>query len=280
MRETRAFILLILIALAIAACGGDDSGIPVLNPDFYVNPTIGSDSNVGSYVLPFKTITYAMAMAAAGNVVMAEPGTYDAANGETFPIRIASGVTLVGDELFKGAGPIQTVISGMGNFGAGEAAVVTGEGSTIAGFFITTGDVSTFDTGAVFVNATHVKVRNNTLTASYQGLFSDNGPADVRVQGNVIRYNDIGVRLSYTGMDLGGGAAESPGLNQIRCNTTTDIYMAVDEPGKPAYARNNDWDHAPPDESSTPSAGLDIYIKYIGNTIDTTGAYSSVLLCT
>jgi hypothetical protein len=280
MRAMRTFMLIALAAAALAACGNGDPAIPILYPDMYVDPIAGDDSNDGSYVLPYKTIKAAMANATRGDIIQAEPGTYDAANGEAFPIRVVNGVTLVGNEAARGEGPVKTVIEGMGSFNllGDEAAVVLGEDSTIAGFLISTNTLS-IDTGAVYVNTTGVTVRNNTLTGSHWGIFSDSGPDTVRVQGNIIKSNEYGVDLRHIGMDLGGGPAGSAGRNQISCNTQNDVYMAVNNPGNPAYAMNNYWDHTPPSVSETSSPGLDIYIKYTGNTIETTGANLSPGFC-
>jgi nitrous oxidase accessory protein NosD len=274
MRAKRAFILIAMAAIALGACGSSDT--PVFYADFYVNPVIGNDNWDGSFPQPFKTITKAMAVAAFGNIVRAEPGTYEAPD-ETFPIRISNGVTLVGDEAARGEGPIPTVIEGMGSFNASgdEAAVVTGENSTIAGFLVRTTDTATVDTGAVYINATGVTVRNNTLMDSFWGLFSDNGPNTVMVQDNIIKSNTYGVDLRHTGMDLGGGAAGSTGGNHFICSSNNDIYFGLSS-GTAADARSNYWDHRPPTEGLL--ATDDIYNKY-GHTLDITGFTLSLYAC-
>jgi len=268
MRAIRACIL-IALAAGLWACGGSGPATSTLYPDIYVNPTIGSDiTGDGSYIQPFRSITAAMANAQSGDVVKAEEGTYGAPH-ETFPIRVTDGVALIGDEASRGS---LTVIEGMGSFGSGEAALVPGDNTMVAGFLIRTNDISNTSSGALYINTTGVVVRNNTLTGSYWGLFSDNGPGTVKVQGNIIKDNEFGVDLRHTGMDLGGGAGGSTGLNHFVCSATYDIYLAVDG----AMARNNYWDNPSPFYNGV---GNDIYVKYVGNTIDTTGASQSTYAC-
>lgn len=63
---------------------------------YYVNSKTGNDSTgTGAETKPFKTITAAVNRARSGDTVMVESAnTYDAANGEIFPIRLKSGMTL------------------------------------------------------------------------------------------------------------------------------------------------------------------------------------------
>ncbi len=53
-------------------------------------------TGTGCINLPFKTITHGLTMADAGMKVIAQPGIYDQANGETFSIAIPESVALVG----------------------------------------------------------------------------------------------------------------------------------------------------------------------------------------
>jgi parallel beta-helix repeat protein len=69
----------------------------------YVNPQTGSDGpELGSNVMPFKTISYAMSRAQAGQIIQLAYGTYSTATGEKFPIRVRPNVTLRGEEATKG----------------------------------------------------------------------------------------------------------------------------------------------------------------------------------
>lgn len=71
----------------------------------YVNPQTGSDRpDQGSNIAPFKTITYAISRAQAGQIIQLAYGTYSSATGEKFPIRVHLNVTLRGNETEKGKG--------------------------------------------------------------------------------------------------------------------------------------------------------------------------------
>jgi len=79
----------------------------------FVNPVSGNDSAPGTQAAPFKTLTRALTQAASGSTIQLVNGTYSDASGETFPLVIPAGVTVVGNEANKGNG-IQ--ITGSGRF--------------------------------------------------------------------------------------------------------------------------------------------------------------------
>ncbi|WP_068819262.1 S-layer homology domain-containing protein [Phormidesmis priestleyi] len=74
------------------------------SPILYVNPTSGSDSAAGSQSAPFKTIARALQQVRSGTTIQLASGTYSTASGETFPLFIPSGVTVLGNESNKGNG--------------------------------------------------------------------------------------------------------------------------------------------------------------------------------
>ncbi|MBW4665938.1 MAG: DUF1565 domain-containing protein [Cyanomargarita calcarea GSE-NOS-MK-12-04C] len=80
---------------------------------FYVNPISGSDTNAGSQQAPFKTIAFALKQAASGTKIQLADGSYNAASGEVFPLIVAAGVIVIGNEPNKGAG---ILIEGSGNY--------------------------------------------------------------------------------------------------------------------------------------------------------------------
>jgi hypothetical protein len=55
------------------------------------------DAGTGSINLPLKTITHALTIADSGMTVLASPGIYSDAAGESYPLSIPSGVTLEGE---------------------------------------------------------------------------------------------------------------------------------------------------------------------------------------
>jgi hypothetical protein len=76
---------------------------------FFVDPSLGSDSNPGTAALPFKTIHKALSLnpLTIDSVVLA-PGVYSAASGELFPLS-------VGTVQIFGSGSAATTIVGAGN---------------------------------------------------------------------------------------------------------------------------------------------------------------------
>jgi parallel beta-helix repeat protein len=80
----------------------------------YVDPSTGNDANDGSSVAaPLRTITRALAIAPENTIVVLAAGTYSAASGEQFPLKMKSGVTLQGQPTDRGQ---SVVISGGGNY--------------------------------------------------------------------------------------------------------------------------------------------------------------------
>src|SRR3989440_683761 len=281
--------VIILAALALAACPGKKPPESTVQTIFYVS-TSGSDTNPGTQSSQFKTITHAMTKATrSGSTVYAAVGTYDVANGETFPITVPAGVLLIGDEANKGNGGSPTRIVGGGlapgaTAGSVGVAVLPGTGSTIAGFTITNNASFTDRRGLILGNST-VTLRNNTVTGATHkvgvyidastnhvitgnqivdnggssmgtGLAFSKGGAGSKVENNVITGNGFGVEYDVAGGDLGGGSAGSAGGNVISCNTQNDL-VSFAPTAITITAASNFWDHAP--VSSGPNAGDDIY---------------------
>jgi hypothetical protein len=296
----------LLAGVLSTACGGGGGSGGVV-ADWYVSATTGTDAGAGTQADPFQTITHALTVALSGQTVAVAPGTYDAANGETFPIVVPADVTLLGDEANKGDGPVDTHVLGGGlapppNVGGIlYAAVVLGSGAEVAGFRIQNvlpyvanqfpygvalpesnatlrdNTVELSEVGGVYAfnGASNLDVRENVIqiNVGFAGTgitFIGTGGAN-RVQGNVITENQYGVMLdSPTAADLGGGDAGSLGGNVISCNTGADLWVnAV----LTIAARDNFWDHVAPTSSTTvQTGGMDVYNGGGSATIDTTGA--------
>ena len=79
----------------------------------YVSVGSGRDNATGEANQPFRTLTQALAQVQSGTVLQIAPGTYSTATGETFPLRVPTGVTLQGVTQAGGEPPL---ISGGGNF--------------------------------------------------------------------------------------------------------------------------------------------------------------------
>src|SRR6267378_1763588 len=167
--------VIILAALALAACPGkknkkqEEGQHDDQNPSiYYVSASAGLDTNPGTQISKFKTITHAVSVATrSGSTVHVAPGIYDTPNNnEAFPIAVPAGVLLIGDETNKGGGSTPTSIVGGGvapGFPSTEGvALLPGTGSTIAGFTITNNNNSSFTVrrGLILGNST-VTLRNN-----------------------------------------------------------------------------------------------------------------------
>jgi hypothetical protein len=169
-----------------------------------VSASTRNDSNNGTPASPYKTITHALSLAMPGIPVIVLPGTYDAAtNGETFPLNIPAGVSLIGDETNKGNGTPATIVQGTGvvsgvkdnstTFSA-EAAFLPATGSTIAGFYVIGVSPSAGNSGELILietPVTNVTVRNNRLFSAQANGILEQAPGGNTITGNILASNGI-----------------------------------------------------------------------------------------
>ena len=86
----RAKVLVATLILSSAASAGDI---------WVAGDGVGSDaSGTGSPSLPYRTITFAMTQASAGDVIRVKTGDFDVDAGETFPILVKDQVSIIGQE--------------------------------------------------------------------------------------------------------------------------------------------------------------------------------------
>jgi hypothetical protein len=213
------------------------------------------------------------------------PGTYTTASGESFPLVVPEGTSLVGDEPNKGAGAVATKIASDFDGGAYPFQMVVDPkaGSTLAGFTLTVTGGETV--AAVSVTSDHVTIRNNSFVDNvasnalrFEGanygvvrgnvlkgtsnggfsaalIFRPNSSGNV-VEGNLFTANEFGLELdSPENVDFGGGDAGSAGNNELRCNTKNDVW--TNEQNFAFFGQNNRWDHFPP-TTGTAEDGTDI----------------------
>src|SRR2546425_944214 len=171
-------LVVILAALALAACPGKKGKKPDETPAVYYVSPAGSDGNPGTRSSPFKTISYAVRVATrSGTTVQVDPGTYNVANSETFPITVPAGVLLIGNETSKGGGT--SIVGGGGQAPGATAgfgvAILPRAGSTIAGFTITNDNPALSGRYGLFLNNSSVTLRNNTVTGATHkvGIYVD-----------------------------------------------------------------------------------------------------------
>jgi parallel beta-helix repeat protein len=154
----------------------------------YVDPSGGNDAGNGSQSAPFKTITQALKAATPNTVIVLAPGTYSAQSGETFPIRLKSGVTIQGDPRSRGK---QIVITGGGMFPSPTAstqniAILTADGAGLTGVTVTNSNPRGY---AVWVESSSPLIADNTLTGSTHDGVSVNGNSAPIIRGNHFKEN-------------------------------------------------------------------------------------------
>ncbi len=131
----------------------------------YVDAVKGNSAGPGNAQAPFKTITAALQAAVPGTVIQVQPGKYDEASGEVFPLTVRSGVTLQGDVNNRGK---DTLILGGGKFlsptVAGQVVgIVAQKGTTIQGLTISNPQKRGY---GIWVEGTDPTIHRNILTGS------------------------------------------------------------------------------------------------------------------
>ena len=162
------FLALALSFLAATALAG--------GPTVYVDADTGSDLNNGTQGTPFKTITHAIGFAGVGGTIYVNPGVYDAALGETFPITLNGFQRLEGDVANRGEGTTPTVIGGMGAYASPntvgqQTSVVAANGCTITGFRIAPPSYLVGHAGVVIHDVSAVVTENTFTDTNYAGVF-------------------------------------------------------------------------------------------------------------
>ncbi len=203
----------------------------------YVDAVNGSDiTGDGSSSFPWKTITHALSeMAGTGLNLYVAAGTYDQALGESFPIRMKSGISVLG------VGYTTTILSGIGSTG-----VVLFEGTA----FTTTTILSGFEIkgGAegILVNGVTVGGMAPTIQANRIISNSSYGIHNAAVFGQQINARITGNLIVNNGSDgvfissIRGVSLASPVLdgNTITNNGSSGIECFSTGSG---YPYNNDY---------------------------------------
>ncbi|WP_445638618.1 DUF1565 domain-containing protein [Nostoc sp. DSM 114161] len=154
----------------------------------YVNPMTGNDTNIGSKLSPFKSLTRALKVTKIPTIIHLASAIYSVASGEAFPLVIRGGVKVVGNEANKGAG---IVISGSGqyqspSFGMQNIALLLLENASILGVTVT--NTSAKGTG-IWIESGAPTLANNTLSnCGREGVFAT-GAAKPTILDNVFVQN-------------------------------------------------------------------------------------------
>ncbi len=193
----------------------------------YVNPSTGRDTNSGTQSAPFKTIYRALQQVSSGTTIQLNPGTYNAASGEAFPVVIPAGVILLGSETNKGSG---IVIEGSGTYNSPtfgrQNITIWMEAGELRGVTVT--NRASSGTG-VWVESTAPTIANNTFTNSVREGVYATGTAQPIVTDNVFVQNG-GNGISFVKNAKG----------EVRRNVfrATGYALAIGENSAPLVADN------------------------------------------
>lgn len=226
--------------------------IPASATVIYVNPVTGQDrAGAGvSAATPYKTITFALSQAQANTVIQLAPGNYSKDTGESFPLILKPGVTLIGNESAKGQG---TIITGGGfytsrTFARQDVTILADNNTTIAGLTVTNANQRGT---AVWVESSNPTIKNNTFTNSVrEGVFVT-GTGNPKIENNIFFKNGgNGVSLARSaqgeirnntfedtgfGLAIGGNSTPLVEGNQIRQNQDG---LFISESAKPILRKN------------------------------------------
>ena len=216
----------------------------------YVNPVTGNDANTGSRSDPLKTITRALKQAKTSTIIQLASGTYSTANGEVFPLVIAPGVLVVGNEANKGQ---ETIIAGSGEYQSSSFGIqnitllLLGDASLLG---MTVMNPAAKGTGA-WIESSIPTVANSTFKdCTREGIFItgnskpgivDNLFINNKVCGLVIAKNSKGEVLrngfqnNALGIAISDLAAPLVANNQLSANGTA---IALSRDAKPVLRRN------------------------------------------
>jgi len=241
-------------------CGdGLSSTFPVtVASPHYVNATTGSNTTGdGSLGKPWKTITYALQqMSGTGqHSIYVAAGTYNTTLGETFPLNMVNGVSLVG------AGNDVTVIYGESNQSVIKCVGITDAYTRIEGFTIKKGggtktgsyfyggglhisagsvlkvannkitennlNYSWGKGGGVYISQSSPHILGNTISSNYSNSFGDGAAIYVDsgtplIQGNIIDNNSDGYDDESGAVYLNGAAQLVN--NIISNNSSSGVY--------------------------------------------------------
>jgi parallel beta-helix repeat protein len=201
-------------------------------PRLYVNPSSGDDAGSGELQSPLRTLGTALRLVQPSQVIQLAMGFYrEGAGGETFPLRVPEGVTLLGDEPTKGRG---IVIEGNGthrsdSLGEQSSTLILGPEVQVRGITITNPIATGIwieGTGPIVANCTLLNCgREGILLATLATpLLRDNVFQGNRVCGLTLMRNSKGeiwgniCRQMPLGMALGEDSAPLLVKNLISAN--------------------------------------------------------------
>jgi parallel beta-helix repeat protein len=196
----------------------------------FVAPNGTDTTGAGTQAQPFRTITAALSTnPQSGTVIQLAPGTYNAENGEVFPIKLTPGIVLRGNSSNRGAG---ITISGGGKFisptfASQSIAMLAENDSTIDGITIANSNPRGY---ALWVESKrNVVISNSTFSnTTHDGIFLT-GDANVAISNSLFTQNR-GSGISAVGNSSG----------EIRGNTfdNTGFGLSIGQKSQVSLANN------------------------------------------
>lgn len=181
-----------------------------------VSTTCSDTTGNGAAYYPFRSITKGMSVALAGDTVSVAAGTYDAANGEVFPISLKTGVAL------RGAGALTTTIRGSGSNPVVRALTTIDSSAVIDGFTITGGNSVDYGGGIRCWNSSPT-ITNNIITGNTAGTMGG-GISCFNVANPIISNNIISGNTAPNPGGDGGGIGVYASSPVISNNTIKDNF--------------------------------------------------------
>jgi len=201
----------------------------------FVNAVTGNDTTgTGSSALPFKTITKALAVTTGNDGIFVSQGTYSTGGGETFPLQLKTGTSLVctgagfSTIIDNSAGPDSTIILGatgalvdgcsLTTFAGGSSNPAIDDGGSV----ITVQNCSIVDGDPIDMSSTGIQLSANSTVqgTTITGFFGDGVGAAIRTS--------LGAFIS--GNTLNGAGRTilvSDGTPTISLNSVTNSYSGV-----------------------------------------------------
>ena len=218
-------------------------GLPSLT-DYYVNSGTGSNTTGnGSQATPWKTITYALnQITGTGHILYVAAGTYNTALGETFPIVVKTGVSLVGEGIdvsiidanstnivlrCNGIVDATTRVEGF-TIKGGKVSTTTSSGG--AGIFISAGSALTITNnkitgntnysfglgGGIYISSSTPSILNNVITGNSPGTFGEGAGIYVSNGSPLIKGNRVESNTGYgSGIYVTGSSSSPRILNNV-----------------------------------------------------------------
>jgi len=183
---------------------------------YYVNSSTGSNANDGASDTPWKTITYAATMAAAGDTVSVAPGIYTSAEGEVFPITISN-------RNFISSTTYLATIEDTAAVNA-HTYILSVSGASLEGFDIKGNGYGLSTSYAVIANGNNVTIQNNKIRGQGYGWgVYHNGSTNLTIEANVIYKTTNTTDTSIYGIYLSG----SDGIIKIISNEVRSFGVGI-----------------------------------------------------